>query len=458
MQERTPRTPVRTFLFLLFLLTVATCSACAESSSSPQHARVSPTARNAREPTRVSLVPSPSPAPQVTGTVYVATQPSVGAGGILTALLAQSGEQLWSFQTAVTYLSVTLANGAVYVAGSQLSAAGQSRVYALNARDGSPVWSTQLPVPGLSAPLFDSGTVYVTSPSDGTVYALRSTDGSLLWYAKTVKGAGSSPLLVGRGTLYVGSHDSGTVFALRSSDGQVMWSGQSGQQGITNLTLSGDVLYFLGVSLNGTMPGVVHAVRVRDGSDLWHDTVGNAANLSLALWQDSLYLSNAAGGELQALRARDGSQLWRGNLIGAESGIAAFQVVRGVVYAVANRSGEVFAVRAGDGILLWKYRDLQVASLWGLTFDGEMVYLVGDNVDAAHIYVLDVRDGSLLWRSSQPTGGDLPLTVSITPGAVVVAHANTGRISRLTPRGKDRWSFELKCPDPVAPFPVVVSQ
>ena len=56
------------------------------------------------------------------------------------------------------------------------------RVYALNAADGSDVWSTPSGLPGpLSAPAVAGDLVYVTSYSDGTVDALHADDGSAAW-------------------------------------------------------------------------------------------------------------------------------------------------------------------------------------------------------------------------------------------------------------------------------------
>lgn len=435
-------------ILMLCCLVAAFCSACGPSSSGT---------KVPLEPTRVSSTPRPLQMSQITGTVFVATQPSVGTGGTVSALLAQRGSLLWSFQTSVTYLTLTYAQGTVYVVGSQLSSAGQARVYALNALDGSLLWSIQLPAAGLSAPLINNGTVYVASPSDGTVYAVRGGDGTLLWFNKTgVIHAGSSPLVLANGLLYVGSNDSGTVVALGSSDGHLAWSTTSREQGISDLTVSGNVLYFLGGASNGSILGVVHALWASDGTQLWRHAVGEPVLLSLILSQNVLYFSTPAGG-LFAVRADNGTVLWRVSLFGAETGIATFQVKNGVLYAVANMARGVFALRSSDGTQLWKYQDLQVAPAWVLNLDGGTVYVTGDSTDATTVFALAVGTGSLLWRSTFPSAGTIPSTVRTVPGAVVIVQANTGTLSLLNRTGKEVWSLDLKCFDPVAPFPISVA-
>src|SRR5260370_11170505 len=114
-------------------------------------------------------------------TVYVGAAPA-GRAGIVYALRGDTGVPRWHARTDATFLTLALANGVVYTAGSRFtSSTGSGSLSALRASDGSLLWQVSVDSPGLSTPLVASGVLYVASILDGMVYALHTRDGSPLW-------------------------------------------------------------------------------------------------------------------------------------------------------------------------------------------------------------------------------------------------------------------------------------
>ena len=118
-----------------------------------------------------------------------------------------SNVQKWSYTTGgIVYSSPAISNGMVYV-GSY-----DGNVYALNAADGTKVWSY---VTGgtASSPAVANGLVYIGG-TDGYIYALNAADGTKLWsYWIGYGNAGFSSPAVDNGVVYVGSFDN-NVYAL----------------------------------------------------------------------------------------------------------------------------------------------------------------------------------------------------------------------------------------------------
>ena len=92
-----------------------------------------------------------------------------------------------------------MANGVVHIGSDD------NKVYALNARTGSLVWSYTTGYQVFSSPAVANGVVYVTS-EDSNVYALNAKTGAKLWYTAFKHSVESSPA-VANGVVYIGLDD-----------------------------------------------------------------------------------------------------------------------------------------------------------------------------------------------------------------------------------------------------------
>jgi outer membrane protein assembly factor BamB len=159
--------------------------------------------------------------PQYVGSQTVSS-PSVSDGVVFIgynnsvyALHGETGATIWSAQLSDQSCGVpsspAVANGVLYI-GSQ-----DNNVYALNARNGTILWSYTTGGPIGSSPAVANGVVYVGS-DDGNIYALNASTGALIWNFPTGSDIVSSPA-VANGTLYVGSDD-GNLYAFNLAGGQ----------------------------------------------------------------------------------------------------------------------------------------------------------------------------------------------------------------------------------------------
>ena len=159
----------------------------------------------------------------------------------------------------------------------------------------------------------------------------------------------------------------------------------------------------------GTKNSGVYALRTSDGSLLWHyNTAGPVAGPdSPPVVVDGIVYVSAnveqglgySTGYIYALRASDGKLLWRytaGSFV-YNGYVYRPTVANGVVY-IASQAGSLTALRATDGKLLWRYNAKgQVVD--SLVVNG-IVYVL-DTIDLGPDYLEALRasDGKLLWRS-----------------------------------------------------------
>jgi hypothetical protein len=146
------------------------------------------------------------------GRVFVGTM-----RGILHAIDAETGRDLWTFQAGGTILHTAAAAG-----GKVFFGAADGKVYAVHAADGHLAWSAATGGPVWNAPLVADGMLLVGS-RDGSLYAFDSQRGALRWAAATGGPLLGSPALdPAKGHVYVGSEDM-HVYALDARGGKQIW-------------------------------------------------------------------------------------------------------------------------------------------------------------------------------------------------------------------------------------------
>ncbi|MHC4227722.1 MAG: outer membrane protein assembly factor BamB family protein [Planctomycetota bacterium] len=169
------------------------------------------------------------------GLVYAPTQP---CACYITAKLSGFNALAGGEQTVLTpesQIQNRLEKGEAYgklkTNDSKLKTVGQWATYrGDNARSGAagfslspklrPKWEKALPGP-LTAVVCTAGRLYVAQSQAHTVHALNAEDGSPLW-SYTVAGRVDSPPTIHAGQVYFGSAD-GWMYCLRAEDGALVW-------------------------------------------------------------------------------------------------------------------------------------------------------------------------------------------------------------------------------------------
>jgi outer membrane protein assembly factor BamB len=209
---------------------------------------------------------------------------------------------------------------------------------------------------------------------------------------------------------YVGTADE-RIYALRISNGSLLWRFEvEGEVSRQPLVANGVVYISSLAGQNG--PSHIYALRTGDGRLLWQYSSNSFSYISLSTTDSNVaYVSSGEG--ISAFK--NGSLLWRVAISGFDSGVP--QIVNGVVYAssfLENGSGEVYALRATDGTVLWHN-----------TADGfPVIPIVADGVayitsDGGVLTALRASDGHQLWK--QTIDADVIQSVQMVNGVIYTA-------------------------------------
>lgn len=245
------------------------------------------------------------------GRVYV-----MDAGSILSAVEADTGRRIWTFDVRPDgeRSGGGSGGGAAFEQGRLYVATGYAQIIALEAETAKELWRTTLTSPFRSNPTTGGGRVFAVS-TDNQVHALDIATGRKLWsHAGITESAGlyggSSPIVAG--TTVVAALSSGEVFALRADNGRVLWSDSLAGLARTDAVSSlADVRGFPVVD-RGRVTVASHAGRLaeidlRSGARVWDQGFGSFNSPWAA--GDFLFLVSVDS-ELLCVTRRDGRVRW----------------------------------------------------------------------------------------------------------------------------------------------------
>ena len=248
----------------------------------------------------------------------------VGSAGVLQfspdrrdgiySLDLRTGEQRWFYTTELDVNSVAVSNGIVIATGDE------GRVWALNARDGTLVWTKDLDIQVFADPLFIEDLVIV-GDEDGVVTAYEVSDGAVRW-TRSVDGAVRGGIS-SDGNLIVIAGENADVLAL-TADGQQVW-----RTTIASQAGEGQIRIFAAPTITGSMvilgllrtdvsaePGFV-ALKKETGERLWRsrDAAGiknEWANIrsSAAVAGDYIVFGEGYSEDLVVIDGRTGETEW----------------------------------------------------------------------------------------------------------------------------------------------------
>lgn len=325
-----------------------------------------------------------------------ALQPTSANRSPAPAVEPSTGELLWAFKPGPAsehpywvspLTSATAVNGIVYVGASDLPGGKLGSLHALDAGDGSLLWSYDHNGHTPSTPTVGDGVVYFGS-EDHNLYAVDANDGTLLW-AYTTGGHVRSTPAVAEGSVFANSQD-GYLYALDAIDGTLQWRFQFDQP-VSDIASSGSIPSSPAVD-NGAVliagsDHILRAINIVDGALRWEYEVGSQVFGSPRASGGIVYVGSL-NSKLYALNVKDGNLLWSIRMPG---GIVSTPVVAaGKVYATG---GVVAALDAHNGLPLWEYDPALTGSLGSPVIDGQYLYLASSS---GRLFVLDKDDGALL--------------------------------------------------------------
>ncbi len=205
----------------------------------------------------------------------------------------------------------------------------------------------------------------------------------------------------------------------------------------------GTLLEFSPIVVDGTIyamdnDGVFFALDADSGKRKWKHDEGKLNASSPAYSDGRLFGVTLVPGQVFALRASDGRLIWHKQLPGRSE---TSPLVQGGRVYVGSESGDVFAFEAKSGKLVW-HKKTDGAVKAGVAYNDGTVY-VGDY--AGKMYAFRAKDGALRWQASDlgpglGTTGRFYSTPAIAFGRVYAGDADGRVYSFEASSGKIAWT------------------
>lgn len=274
------------------------------------------------------------------GAVYAA-----GAGGTLARFDATNGKQKWRIDT-----KEPLSGGVGADAGLVVVASKKGAVLTYDV-SGKLVWKSQVTSEVLMAPRISEGVVVVRS-GDGKIYALNAKDGTPKWEYRfslpPLLLRSDSGVLITRSIVLAGLA-AGKVVALNLENGAVLWDAALAQpKGANELERITDIAAAPAIESDQacavTFQGRVGCYDIVRGTLLW----SREGSSSVALGVDpiTVYMSDAKG-TVFALDKNTGATIWKQDKLTARSLSAPVQL--SLFVAVGDFEGYVHFLDRDDG-------------------------------------------------------------------------------------------------------------
>jgi outer membrane protein assembly factor BamB len=228
------------------------------------------------------------------------------ASGMVYAVNAKTGQDLWHFQASRDVWGTPLVAGDTVYVGSL-----DHNVYALSRDDGKPRWHKDMGAAVAGTPAFDAGTLFVGTFAN-TLVALDTasceTDCVTKWTYPTQNWVWSGPEIA-QGVLYF-TDVSGYVYAADEATGQPKWTPvKPGGQMRAEPVLAGNNLYL------GDYDGNLFALNPADGSTRWQHNLKDQSQSGQILVppvvvSDTLVVALYNGSNCLVAYSTDGNYKW----------------------------------------------------------------------------------------------------------------------------------------------------
>jgi len=207
-------------------------------------------------------------------------------------------------------------------------------------------------------PKLAGGTVYVVgseTEESPVLFAVDADDGSELWSHQGSGGNEESPIIA-EDTVYYNTTQS--VFAVDIDNGEERWSRELGERIARSITVAGGNLYTMYTERTdgGSAQATITALDAETGDDVWSVDSEESATTTPTVYDGRVLAYE--GNNLVALDVEDGDEHWRYSVdTGSPVSSGTPTVADGVVYFGAGRNDPfeafIHAVDADSGDGLW---------------------------------------------------------------------------------------------------------
>ena len=302
------------------------------------------------------IVDFPSSPAVVGSQVYVAAAQGsfFSSGGAVYCLDADSGVDLWRYDTSVQiFSSPTVVGGRVYV-GEGFHQDADCHLHCLNADNGRMIWTFKTASHVESTPFVSQGKVYFGAGNDG-VYCLDARKGQMIWHYPSVH-VDMSPA-VWKGKVYFGTgYGEYRIYAVDANSGAEVWSERVDYPAWGSPSADGDVVFFgLGngnfIESAAVPRGRVTARNAETGEQIWEYEAEDSV-LTAVTYRNGFVCFGSRDGGVYALNATDGVLRWKADI--GYPVVSSPAVTEGAAYVGAG-NGVIYKIDSGSGHVVWQF-------------------------------------------------------------------------------------------------------
>ncbi len=262
------------------------------------------------------------------------------------ALDRTTGEEVWTYKAAGALSATPVVDtqrGLLYV-GCEDKA-----VYALDTTTGSRRWDFRTAGAVLASPVLEGDTLYVAS-TDRSVYAIDLEQGLRKWQFPTGGEIKATPAVL-RGTVFAAASDR-FVYAIdpgARGQAQLRWrAGLAHPEVFMSVALERGKV----IAASGRQLAAFDATR---GTQVFSETIGQGILAGTPAIANRRVYVGSTDGSLYCVNANTGQPEWRYPREGVGESIISSPIVRGTYVFVRSEGGQVLALDARKGTLLWQY-------------------------------------------------------------------------------------------------------
>lgn len=234
---------------------------------------------------------------------------AAGANGDVLKLDVANGSQVWRVNAGEMISGGVGVGGSLVLVGTQ-----KGSVYAYDIA-GKLQWKSKLSSEVLSAPKYYDGVVVVRT-GDSRIYGINANDGSRKWVYDRVSPAltlrSSAGVVVDGGAVYAG-FGGGKLISIRADNGKMLWETSVAQpKGVTEIERIADITSLPVV--DGPLvyavayQGRIAAIDRASGRVVWNREISSLTGLSA---EDGRVFVSHAAGSIYALDYATGKTFWR---------------------------------------------------------------------------------------------------------------------------------------------------
>jgi outer membrane protein assembly factor BamB len=241
-----------------------------------------------------------------------------------------------------------------------------------------------------------------------------TTDGKMIWETRTGNDMDSNPAIVdGRG--YIGGEDR-HLYCFDPDTGKILWRTPVQGSAESSPCVAHGRVYI------GTSRGYLHCCDAKTGKTLWTFRTLGDTDSTPVYHAGRIYVGCATGdtgekGHLWCLDAATGKRVWHVDFPRGIWATVAINSAKKRLYVGCN-NGVFYALRMGDGGLVWKVR--LADRIWGSAAVADGAVVVGCR--NGRLWCLEEDTGRPMWVFND--GFDIDATPCVAGGLIVIGSQN----------------------------------